>query len=350
MKNNIVNGLNNQELQIVQAFSSVNVPEEIFKACNMKELIHGMISDQDMVKSNTRNLDRLRDEKKDGNFITNWWDNRDDGIQDAQIDLSKSIGHLTDKSSQLLIVNTAISKFLNHQQQILLQQQNLLAEQTNELKNQNIKILNQQKVLEQQQKEINAANQGLLEAKGITQEQAQKLVGCVVRVTETEKKLELSNQELRNKVEQHNADLKQDLQMLYQAVLERINAQDAATQQLQENLAQQFETQQQDILAIVDQNSQGVYGAVAAIELNQKGFQEASVKAFEVQRDSVKLDLQHFAVDLGGQSEVLKKIDSHLLVLQESLQKSEKNKRVPLVAVACVALASLAWQIAQHFS
>ena len=169
--------LNNQELQIVQVFSSVDIPEKIIRDSNIKDLIRDMTAEQDSVQSDARRLEQLRQEKKEGNFIANWWNDRDDKVQDAQIDLNKSIGRLTQKSSQLLIVNTAISKVLHDQQRILLEQQNILKRQTYTLEEQNRKILEQQKLLEKQQQDINKANQGLMEAKGITQEQAQQLVG-----------------------------------------------------------------------------------------------------------------------------------------------------------------------------
>ena len=66
-------------------------------------------------------------------------------MQDAQLDLNKSIGRLTQTSSQLLIVNTAISKVLNDQQHILLEQQNMLKSQADTLGEQNNQILLQQK-------------------------------------------------------------------------------------------------------------------------------------------------------------------------------------------------------------
>lgn len=186
-----------QELQIIQAFSMVTVPERILRDSNVKELIRSMIDEQDKVQKNAHNLDQARQEKKEGNFIGNWWNDRDDKVQEAQLDLSTSIGHLTQKSSQLLVVNTAISKVLSDQQNILLAQQDLLKQQTTKLEEQNKKILDQQLRLEKQQKDINAANEGLLSAKGVTQEQAQKLVGCVVRVTQAEQKIDEANAEMR---------------------------------------------------------------------------------------------------------------------------------------------------------
>jgi hypothetical protein len=192
-----VNAPNKQELQIVQAFSSISVPEKVIRDSNIKELVQEMLGEQDAVQGNADKLERLRREKRDGNFLGNWWNDRDDKVQDAQLDLSTSIGRLTQTSSRLLVVNTAISKVLSDQQRILLQQQQVLEEQARELKGQNEKILDQQQQLSEQQKKINAANQGLMEAKGVTQEQAEKLVGCVVRVTEAERKIDLANDLLR---------------------------------------------------------------------------------------------------------------------------------------------------------
>jgi len=194
-----------QELQIIQAFSTVTVPDRILRDSNVKELIRSMIDEQDKVQNNARNLDKARQEKKDGNIIGNWWNDRGDNVQEAQLDLSKSIGQLTQKSSQLLVVNTAISKVLSDQQNILLMQQDLLKQQTTRLEEQNEKILAHQLQLAAQQKAINAANEGLLTAKGVTQEQAKKLVGCVVRVEQAEKKIDGANTELRIAVE-HRLD------------------------------------------------------------------------------------------------------------------------------------------------
>lgn len=193
------------ELQIIQAFSTVTVPEKILRDSNVKELIRSMIDEQDKVQKNARNLEQARQEKRDGNIIGNWWNDRGDKVEEAQLDLSTAIGKLTQKSSQLLVVNTAISKVLSDQQNILLAQQALLKQQTTKLEEQNEKILDQQLQLAEQQKAINAANEGLLAAKGVTQEQAQKLVGCVVRVTQAEQKIEAANMEVRATVE-HRLD------------------------------------------------------------------------------------------------------------------------------------------------
>jgi hypothetical protein len=240
-----------QDLQIVEAFSSVSVPEQIIRQSNIRELVQGMTDAQASVQSTTSKLERARREQKEGNFLGNWWSDRDDAVQDAQLDLNKSIGSLTQKSSQLLIVNTAISKILHDQQGVLLQQQNILKGQTDTLQAQNSKILSQQRLLEQQQREINAANEGLMQAKGITQEQAKKLVGCVVRVTDAEKAIHQANQDLSQSVDLRLRESAQDyLVCLRQGLEERDQRWSTAERQVHQTLDAQNRQMQHDQAAL----------------------------------------------------------------------------------------------------
>jgi hypothetical protein len=448
--------LNKQELQIIQAFSSVDVPERIIRDSNIKELLHGMTAEQDAVQSHARRLERLRQEKKDGNFIGNWWNDRDDKVQDAQIDLNESIGRLTQKSSQLLIVNTAISKVLNDQQRILLEQQNILKRQTDTLEEQNRKILEQQKLLEKQQQDINKANQGLMEAKGITQEQAHKLVGCVVRVTEAEKKIDVANEALRVALEQHMhdsvaqcvaslnsgfaeqaqhyeafedhlkgaftaqsrhtqtelervaaesaefklaieqqleatvADLDRrceafeqqltsafstqsqhaqaelarftsetaefktniglQLQAHIQIVLEKMVAQDAAAQQLRDALSARMNEIQQDMISTVEHKVLALSETVKNVDRKQEAVQQELAQALQAQRDSLASSVQRLEADLSDKAEALNRTEAQLTTIHAEQQKSASSNRLAFAAVGCLALASLGWQVAQHFA
>jgi hypothetical protein len=400
-----MNAPNNQELQIIQALSSVSVPEKVIRESNIKELIHGMTADQELVQTDAQRLEQLRQEEKDGNFIGNWYYDRDDKVQDAQIDLNKSIGRLTQKSSQLLIVNTAISKVLNDQQHILLEQQNILKYQTDALEEQNFKILEQQELLERQQQDINKANQGLLEAKSLTQEQAHKLVGCVVRVTEAEKKIDTANEALRTALEQHVHDsvaqciaslkdgfakqtqrqdafeqqlegsfavqsqhtqaelgrfasdatefktnVEKQLQAHVQTVLEKTSTQNAATQKLHETLSAQLKKLQQDTAVTMEQKVLALCETVRGVEQGQETALQVHAQALEAQRESLERSLQHLGVDLRNKSEALKDTEGQLAILQAKQQKSASRNRLALAAVAFLALASLGWQIAQHFA
>jgi DNA repair exonuclease SbcCD ATPase subunit len=195
-----MNANKNQELIIVNAISQMVIPTDIFEKSEFKQAINDFKSAQESVKKSLDSVESKRNEVKEGNFLGNWWSNREAALQDAQLDLNKSIGLLTKQSSDLILFNTAISKVLVSQQKILHEQQELLKKQAAELASQNKCIEKQQVDLSEQQERLLEVNKGLLEAKGITREHAEKLVGCVKRVETAEQKMELSNQELERSV------------------------------------------------------------------------------------------------------------------------------------------------------
>lgn len=341
-----MSSLNKQELQVIQAFSSADLPERLFRDSNIKELISGMAKEQETVQDSAKHLDHLRQGQRDGNFITNWWNDRDDLLQDAQIDLNKAIGRLTQKSSQLLIVNTVLSKLLNQQQQILLNQQNILEGQTRSLAEQNEQILKQQVLLEEQQKEINKANQGLMDAKGVTQDQAKQLVGCVKRVTEAENKIGEANATLLAKLEQRvakfSSDFAQQLQsgleeqgrrhnILEQAMEDNHAVQQGCVETMQQSLSQEQQLSHQQLLAELERNRQALLD---------------SVKSTANQCDALQQELS-FVVTQHVDSQI--SIDNAVAELQVIFLKSRFRHRFALTAMACVVGLSVGWQIAQHF-
>lgn len=338
--------LNKQELQVIEAFSSADLPEHIYRDSNIKELISNMTEEQKAVQNSANKLEGIRREQKDGNFFTNWWNDRDDALQDAQINLNKSIGRLTQKSSQLLIVNTVLSKLLNQQQHILLKQQGILEDQTNSLADQNKQILKQQLLLEEQQKEINKANQGLLEAKGLTQEQAKQLVGCVKRVIEAENKIGEANTVLLAEIEQRivksSAGLVQPLQsgldvqvrrhsILEQRVEENLVAQQGRVEMMQQSLSQAQQLSHKQLLTEIEQIRQ---------TLND------SSKSVLSRCDELQQELSLAANDNINRQ---RSIDNDIAVLQVKFIKSQVRHRFALIAMACVVALSIGWQIAQHF-
>lgn len=200
-----------KEVQIVTALSSADLPEALIGDSCVKELIGAVMGSQQEAKSANDSLEKARREKNEQNMFSNWWNNTEDKVKDAQLNLTSSIANLNRHSSQLLIFNTAISKVLCDQQNILLRQQRLLEDQARELNLQNLQILAQQKSLEAQQIEIRSANQGLLEAKGVTAEQARELVGCVQRVESAEQRITQVNQQVLTAIEQYLDLLRQEL-------------------------------------------------------------------------------------------------------------------------------------------
>lgn len=353
-----MNVVNKQELQIVQAFSSIDLPEKIIRDSNLTELIHGMTTEQSAIQSDAQRLDRLRQQKKDANFVANWWNDQDDLVQDAHIDLNKSVGRLAQKSSQLLIVNTAISKVLNDQQRILLEQQDLLTQQADKLEDQNGKILEQQKLLEKQQKDINAANQGLMEAKGITQEQAQKLVGCVVRVTDAEKKIGIANEELLSTLDQRLHDgIEKCVDRLNAGLSELGHSQEAVKQEFLNLLSvqshhgtEQLRQFQEDITSALERAKLAQDEAVKTVENKFTYAQQDQEKAIEAQRESSGRSQQRVEDALNRNAESLKALESQLANLRAEQQKHASRNRRALAFAVCLALSSISWIIAQRFS
>ena len=81
--------------RIVESIANINIPPNVLRQSNIKNIIPDINQSQTEVKNSVDKLERLRQEQKDGNFISNWWNDRDDHVKDAQIDLNKSIGKLT---------------------------------------------------------------------------------------------------------------------------------------------------------------------------------------------------------------------------------------------------------------
>ena len=396
---------NQQELQIVKAFSSVSIPEDIIRSSDISGLMDGMLGDQDNVTSSAGRLGRARQAKKNGNAVGNWWHNRNDDVQDAQIDLSKSIGSLTQKSSQLLIVNTAISKVLSDQQNILYQQQIQLEQQTKTLEGQNKKILEQQVQLSEQQKEINLANQGLMEAKGLTQEQAKELVGCVVMVTEAEKRIGAANQALTSNIEQQlHATAEQCLSQLNegfaqqeqyhvafeqqildafseqskqaqqalenfstevtkfkqatveqqqahnQTMLEKIESQDTAIEQLSVSLTTQQTKHAQEVASKVEATASALEQAMQTMRHTSESALHKQTETQAVQHEALVSEQKALTTDLENKAAVIAELTTRLENLQSEQQKNKGRTRLALTAVTALALAGVGWHIAQNFT
>lgn len=382
---------NGQELQIVQAFSSVEVSERLIRSADIKGLVGGMLAAQDEVGRSAEELERVHREKKDGSRVGNWLNKRDDKLQDAQVDLQQSLGSLSRKSSQLLIANAAISKVLSDQQQILLQQQNMLKQQADMLEEQNRRILGQQQALEQQQQEIDETSRGLLETRGVAVGQTEQLVSSVRRLEEAESQMEELNQQLitcvsadlvtassdwnfrleeqardfkqrqaklehqladdfRDHIDQVQveleaaanravslvADIERKLQRHLQAGQDKVDGHDSAIRQLHEALAEQLTKLRQDMIASQERNLQPLRQALDSLERRLSSAREEQI---QIQSE---------------QGEALERLESELKAWDEEWNQSEPEEQAPdaesgygrlALAAAGLALVSLAWQV-----
>ncbi|MEG8203191.1 hypothetical protein SE916_01485 [Pseudomonas sp. 5FOS] len=221
-----MSSLKGKEIQIVTALSQADLSESVIGGSCVKQLITAVVDAQNQAKSANDALQKARSEKSSQNILSNWWNNTEDKIKDAQLTLSTEIANLNRHSSQLLIFNTAVSKVLCDQQDILLSQQQRLEAQAAQLREQNVQILGQQEQLASQQQEIRAANQGLLEAKGLTAAQARDLIGCVQRVEAAEKRIGQVNQELLTEIGRQLEVARKDVADSLAAAVSNLEARD----------------------------------------------------------------------------------------------------------------------------
>ena len=375
--------------RIVDGIANIQIPSEILRQSDIRNIIPDIIKSQQEVKGTAVNLENLRQNQKNGNLISNWWNDRDDLVKDAQIDLNKTIGHLTEKTSTLLVVNTALAKQLNDQQNILIRQQKLLEQQTLDLKNQNKQIAEQQLVLESQQKDIILANQGLLEAKGITQDQAMQLVGCVKRVSEAEDKIKDANNQLRtdfsqalqqqaqhvvSQLEQHSArsaafmktandtlngkllsmdqkaecqqhDLESSIRDRFSTIESAVSAQLAEQSHQLEQGLNRHRAESQALKELVSQKMQAYANAVQKKIMAQALSSEQQQEAFE---KSHKVSHQNLANRSDQLEQAVKGLGQTLTLMQQESQARASQNRMFIGITACVSLVSIMWQVLQH--
>jgi hypothetical protein len=320
-----MNAPNQQALALVATFSSLEIPETMHIDSGINELIGEMVAVQNTIKRNAQRLERFHRDKKHGHILGYARAEQEENLQDAQVDLSRSIGSLTQKTSQFLIFTAAMSKVLNDQQ-------TTLRLQADEIRVQNGKISAHQDIIEVQQEKINAANLGLMVARGINQSQAAQLVNCVERVEQAQVTIELAHVGLHEAVEKSlqdalaqskeqldaslaenntrlgvvdmrlssqvteqavqwraalnevayelsdvKANLGQQLQLLrgnMQDHAGRIAVQDSALQQLQEDHAVQLKILQQDMASALELRDQKLSEALAQVESKRESTQQ----------------------------------------------------------------------------
>lgn len=401
------------------AAAPADAVQKALKDNETKDLVDAMTLEHGAVQSDAEHLEiqrkyqqrlgLLRQGQKDDGLIGTLLSTQEDKVQDAQIALNRSMGRLTHKSLALLVENTSVIGLHGTQQAHMQEQQNLLLRNTDAISAQHQKLLEQNEALKQQQRSIQTAHQGLLEAKGITHEHAQQLVGCVSQVTEAGQKLALANRQLRTDLEQKvQAAVKQCLDQLrtgFSDLDERLHSFESATESVlqaqTQNTTQQLtrfheesgafqaslehklqaqihavldqttarhtllvEQRLQDLTAFLQQKTLALNNSVHGIEQAMDASLQAQTLALKTQRNTVESSLQNLAVDLNANVDAVNALDSNLqnnkdavgalehqiktLQAQHHAARLQHRKEVALVAF--VALVSLGWQIARHFA
>lgn len=357
-------------------------------------------------------LGMMRQRNKADPLLGSLIDTQEDKVQEAQTELGKSTGRLTQTSLQLLLANTATAEVHGVHQKALQEQQQSLQQQTDKLKDQAQQLLAQHKIIQQEQALIHTAHRGLMQAHGITKEQALQLVGCVEQVTQAEQRLAAANLQLRTALEhqlqattqecldqlntgfssldlrqrsfeeqisstlsaqskrtrerltlftQASADfeinLSQQLQAHTQAVVDHTATQHAQLVQQQEASAAQLQTFQhglrQELDATTERNT-------LALHTTMDGITQTLQTALQAQRAAMESSVQRLHTDMGGIASALQTTDSGLhhtheavSALTQQLTQLQAQQRADhrryLRALAAVASIAIA-SIAWHLA
>jgi hypothetical protein len=340
-------GHKDKALEVVEVFSNIQVPQEVFNASSLKNILGEVSEAKKNAIAKGDDLSRALKNKEEASFFDKIFTNYDKDITASQISLNQSISQLTLRSTDLLVVNTYMATVLNNQQKLLIQQQNKLEEQAELLFMQNEKIFAQQTLLENQQKEINKANQGLLEAKGLTQEQAQQLVGCIVKVQQAENRIkEDTAQQINNfksSQEQINTDLMVKFDRSKKTTQELVEKIKLSNQAVNEKIEQSKKATEDEIVKIVnkikrteEQFNQKLILEIAKVNNEHQAFVKTinqqikdDKKAIEDElvkiTDEIKRTEEQFNQKL--MLEIAKVDDEHQSFVQAINKQIEENKK-----------------------
>ncbi|WP_157146193.1 hypothetical protein [Achromobacter insuavis] len=195
--------MSGNELDVVRALSEVELPPDMVEFSRIGELVKNLNQSKEKLQKSKSELEKLRQDREKGNFFSNWWDDVDDQIHDASLDISRQLVDVNRHAAQLLVINTALSKMLNSQQQVLLEQQGALDKQAEQIARQNLALHEYQQDFRTQQGEISQANQKLLDAHDVSLRLAGELMQRLDQVAESERRVNAAHEILLENIERH---------------------------------------------------------------------------------------------------------------------------------------------------
>ncbi len=172
---------------IIRNMSQVDVSDELLQQIDMKDLFDSFKKNYDKLGE----FKNTRDQYEQRGVGKKLWDaiSFNKIMENAQLDATEIQGEFSKILGQLTVVNIALSKQLNNQQEQLLKQQNIIEKQTAEIKSQTKLLNEQQNELESQNQELDKLIREYFELKGLTQEGAKKLITIAREIENTKNKL-----------------------------------------------------------------------------------------------------------------------------------------------------------------
>ena len=133
---------NISSVSIVEAISTLEIDQETLNTGNISELLTRISLNKEKVAGESKKLQKYIDVQDNSNFISNWWNNTSDKIEETNLNLNQNVAALTTQSSELLMINIALCKSVLDLQVTLNNQQKILETQALNISDNNKIILN----------------------------------------------------------------------------------------------------------------------------------------------------------------------------------------------------------------
>lgn len=318
-----MSSITDEELRIIEALSSVNIPDEVFRNSNISYLVDDMIKDQTAVDLNSKKLAQLFLSNQEEGVVSQGVEANISPLQEKSTHLKELIENLEKKSSQLLIINITLSKVINDQQKNLLSQKNQLIEQ---------------------QQQVDTFGQRLVETETIVKKQTKELADFSLQLLKNEKKIEDSSNALIWDLEQKIYDSnEQCLDQLNAGFAEQQEFYNTFEQEIMDFLSDKFQEvkdEQENLSTDIDETSVKLENKLK--EFFSSDINESASKLEEQLKECFYNDINQVTSKLEEQLKedldlINKNNDEQSLVFSEKIEKEKQGLKTKIEAVSLIA-------------
>ena len=318
-----MSSITDEELRIIEALSSVNIPDEVFRNSNISYLVDDMIKDQTAVDLNSKKLAQLFLSNQEEGVVSQGVEANISPLQEKSTHLKELIENLEKKSSQLLIINITLSKVINDQQKNLLSQKNQLIEQ---------------------QQQVDTFGQRLVETETIVKKQTKELADFSLQLLKNEKKIEDSSNALIWDLEQKIYDSnEQCLDQLNAGFAEQQEFYNTFEQEIMDFVSDKFQEvkdEQENLSTDIDETSVKLENKLK--EFFFSDINESASKLEEQLKECFYNDINQVTSKLEEQLKedldlINKNNDEQSLVFSEKIEKEKQGLKTKIEAVSLIA-------------
>lgn len=318
-----MSSITDEELRIIEALSSVNIPDEVFRNSNISYLVDDMIKDQTAVDLNSKKLAQSFLSNQEEGVVSQGVEANISPLQEKSTHLKELIENLEKKSSQLLIINITLSKVINDQQKNLLSQKNQLIEQ---------------------QQQVDTFGQRLVETETIVKKQTKELADFSLQLLKNEKKIEDSSNALIWDLEQKIYDSnEQCLDQLNAGFAEQQEFYNTFEQEVMDFVSDKFQEvkdKQDNLSTDIDETSVKLENKLK--EFFSSDINESASKLEEQLKECFYNDINQVTSKLEEQLKedldlINKNNDEQSLVFSEKIEKEKQGLKTKIEAVSLIA-------------